>query len=45
MGPLFQRYPTVTIKLFETLIKPILLYCSDFWGIRKMPKNPSKTFI
>ena len=39
MGPLFQRCPPITIKLFETLIKPILLYCSDFWGILKMPKN------
>ncbi len=39
MGPLFQYCPPITIKLFETLVKPILLYCSDFWGILKMPKN------
>ena len=39
LGPLFQSYPLTTIKLFEILIKPILLYCSDFWGILKMPKN------
>ena len=32
LGPLFQSYPLTTIK-------PILLYCSDFWGILKMPKN------
>ena len=31
----------ITIKLFESLIKPILLYGSDFWGCLKMPKvNP-----
>ena len=39
LGPLFQRYALTTIKLFETLIKPILLYCSDFSGILKMSKN------
>ena len=39
LGPLFQSHPLTTLKLFETLIKPILLYCSDFWGILKMPKN------
>ena len=39
MGPSFQSHPQTTIKLFDTLIKPILLYCSDFWGILKMPKN------
>ena len=39
MASLFRRHIPITIKLFETLIKPILLYCSDFWGIRKMPKN------
>ena len=39
LGPLFQSHPLTTIKLFETLIKPILLYCSDFWGIPKMSKN------
>ena len=39
LGPLFHRYPLTTIKLFETLVKPILLFCSDFWGILKMSKN------
>ena len=29
------------MKLFESLIKPILLYGSDFWGCLKLPKaNP-----
>ena len=35
----FRTHPLITIKLFETLIKPILLYSSDFWGILKLPKN------
>ena len=39
MGPLFLKHPLVTIKLFQALIKPILLYSSDFWGALKMPKN------
>ena len=39
MGPLFQKHPLVSIKLFQTLIKPILLYASDFWGVLKMPNN------
>ena len=39
LGSNFRTYPLITIKLFETLIKPILLYSSDFWGILKLPKN------
>ena len=39
MGLLFQKYPLVSIKLFDSLVKPILLYASDFWGILKLPKN------
>ena len=39
MGLLFQKFPLVSIKLFETLVKPILLYASDFWGILNPPKN------
>ena len=39
MGSLFQQFPIVSLKLFETLIRPILLYASDFWGILKQPKN------
>ena len=38
-GVLFQKHPLVSIKLFKALIKPILLYGSDFWGILKLPKN------
>ena len=29
----------ITLHLFDTLIKPILLYNSDFWGCLKMPAN------
>ena len=32
MCPSLRRYPTITIKLFKTLIQPILLYASNFWG-------------
>ena len=38
-GPSFRRYPTITIKLFKTLIQPILLDARDFWGALKLPKN------
>ena len=39
MGPSFRKHPLITIKLFETLIHPILLYASDFWGALKLPRN------
>ena len=39
MGTTFRKQPSITIKLFKTLIEPILLYASDFWGVLKMPKN------
>ena len=39
MGTSFRKHPLITLKLFRSLIKPILLYASDFWGILKMPKN------
>ena len=38
-GPFFRKCPLVSIKLFDTLVKPILLYGSDFWGILKLPQN------
>ena len=28
-----------TLHIFTYLIRPILLYCSDFWGCLKQPKN------
>ena len=32
MGISFRKYPTITLKLFRSLIEPILLYASEFWG-------------
>ena len=46
MGITFRKKPTITIKIFRSLIEPILLYASDFWGILKMPaNNPIETFF
>ena len=39
LGTCFKDYVDDTISLFDTLIKPILLYGSDFWGCLKCPKN------
>ena len=33
MGISFRKQPSITMKLFKSLIEPILLYASDFWGI------------
>ena len=32
LGDMFYGEPVLAIKLFDALVKPILLYCSDFWG-------------
>ena len=46
MGITFRQKPSITIKLFSSLIEPILLYASDFWGILKMPgSNPIETLF
>ena len=39
MAQTSEHILSITIKLFETLIKAILLYASEFWGILKLPKN------
>ena len=39
LGTCFKDYVDDTISLFDTLVKPILLYGSDFWGCLKCPKN------
>ena len=39
MGTSFERNIKLTLKLLDTLIKPILLNASDFWGCLKLPKN------
>ena len=41
----FRSNPSITIKLFNTLVKPILTYMPELWGCLKMPKNdPVSTF-
>ena len=39
LGACFKDYVDDTISLFDILVKPILLYGSDFWGCLKCPKN------
>ena len=39
MGIYFRLHPLTTISLFDSLVKPILLYSSDFWACLKLPKN------
>ena len=41
MGEYFNTYPDTTMYLFDALIKPIILYMSDFWGCLPMRKNNS----
>ena len=44
MGQHFRVYPDISLQLLDSLIKPILLYNSDFWGCLKMPSsNPIET--
>ena len=39
LGITFRKNIHTTMHLFDSLIKPILLYASDFWGTLKLPKN------
>ena len=39
LGNSFTQDILTTISLIDSLIKPILLYASDFWGCLKMPSN------
>ena len=39
MGESFHLNVKVTLHLFDSLIKPILMYMSDFWGGLKAPKE------
>ena len=44
LGPLFRKEILTSLHLFDSLVKPILLYASDFWGCLKLPKdNPIET--
>ena len=37
----FNQNVSTALLLFNSLIKPIILYCSDFWGPLKIPKPTS----
>ena len=39
LGKFFRKDVKTSLNLFNTLVKPILLYSTDFWGCLKMPKN------
>ena len=39
MGTFFRQNVNMPLHLFDSLIKPILLCGSDFWGCLKLPKN------
>ena len=39
LGISFRENINDTIYLFDSLVKPILTYGSDFWGCLKLPKN------
>ena len=45
MGESFNEDIPTALSLYDTLIKPILTYASDFWGCLKLPQNnPIETF-
>ena len=39
LGDNFRNNVNIAIHLFDALVKPILLYCSDFWAILKLNKK------
>ena len=39
MGKLFNKSIRDTLRIFDYMVKPILLYASDFWGCHKLPVN------
>ena len=39
MGEFFRSNIEITMHLFDTLVKPILMYMSDFWGGLKVPEE------
>ena len=41
LGTSFKQHVSTTLSLIDTMVKPILLYNSDFWGCMKLPSgNP-----
>ena len=46
LGMLFRKHIPTTIHLFDSLVKPILTYASDFWVVQNFLKTtPLKTYI
>ena len=39
LGASFRNHVDDTIGLFDSLVRPTLLYGSDFWGCLKLPHN------
>ena len=39
MGVSFNQNIPTTLSLIDALVKLIFLYCADFWGCLKLPKN------
>ena len=39
LGPCFNQDISILLNLMDSLVKPILMYASDFWGCLKLPKN------
>ena len=39
LGTAFNQDILTTLTLIDAMVKPILLYNSDFWGCMKLPKN------
>ena len=39
LGLSFNQDIPIILHLIDSLVKPILLYASDFWGCLKLPKN------
>ena len=45
LGAYFRHDVSNTIHLYTYIVRPILLYCCDFWGCIKQPRNnPIVTF-
>ena len=40
LGAMFRKNVKNTIHLYDYLVKPILTYCSDFWGCIQPKNNP-----
>ena len=45
MGDSFNRDVGTALGLYDSLIKPILTYSSDFWGCMKLPKRDNPVEI